>query len=48
MEAEGDLGDQLDARDAAVEAKFAHLEKEKDPKVEDALAALKRKVEGKE
>jgi phage shock protein A len=48
MEAEGDLTSSLDARDAAVEAKFAHLEKEKDPKVEDALAELKRKVDKKE
>ena len=44
MESEVDLGEQLDARDAATAAKFAHLE-EKDPKVEDALAELKRKME---
>ncbi len=45
MEAEGDLTAGTDGRDAAVEAKFARLEGP-DPKVEDALAELKRKLDG--
>jgi phage shock protein A len=44
MEAEGDVSAATDARDAAVEAKFARLQGP-DPKVEDALAELKRKVD---
>jgi phage shock protein A len=46
METEVSLTDSLDGRDAATAAKFARLEEEaKDPKVEDALAELKRKVD---
>jgi hypothetical protein len=40
-----ELTDSLDARDAATAAKFAHLEQQ-DPQVEDALAELKRKLDG--
>jgi phage shock protein A len=46
MEAENDLSAGSDARDASVAAKFAALEKQQgDPKVEDALAELKRKMQ---
>ncbi len=44
MEEEGQLTAGLDGKDAAIEAKFALLES-KDPQVEDALAALKRKMD---
>jgi phage shock protein A len=47
MESAGELTASLDGRDAAVEAKFARMEKEADPKVEDALAELKRKMDSK-
>jgi len=43
IEAEAELGESLEAREAATEAKFDRLEGG-DPKVEDALAALKRKL----
>jgi phage shock protein A len=46
MEAEGDASVGTDGRDAVVEAKFARLEgAQENPKVEDALAELKRKVD---
>jgi phage shock protein A len=46
LEAEQDLGAATDQRDAAVAAKFAALDqKQGDPKVEDALAELKRKMQ---
>jgi phage shock protein A len=44
MEAEASLGHTLDGKAAATEAKFRALEGP-DPEVEDALAALKRKME---
>jgi phage shock protein A len=45
LESEVELGSSLDARAAELEAKFASMEPEKDPKVEDALADLKRKLD---
>jgi phage shock protein A len=46
LETEASLSESLDARDAATEAKFASLEEEQgDPKIEDALAELKRKLD---
>jgi phage shock protein A len=46
IETEAQLGEDLDARDAVTEAKFARLEADQpDPKVEDALAELKRKMD---
>jgi phage shock protein A len=46
MEAEGDATAGTDARDAVVEAKFAKLEgAQANPKVEDALADLKRQLD---
>lgn len=44
MEAEANLNQSLDGKAAATEAKFLRLEGP-DPEVEDALAALKRKME---
>jgi phage shock protein A len=44
METEGDLTASTDGRDAALAAKFSHLEAE-NPQVEDALAELKRKMD---
>ncbi len=47
FENEVELTGQLDGKDLETEAKFRALEGErKDPKVEDELAALKRKLEG--
>ena len=47
FETEVDLTGQLDGKDLETEAKFRQLEGEKkDPKVEDELAALKRKLDG--
>jgi phage shock protein A len=46
LETEASLSESLDARDAATEAKFAKLEGARgDPKIEDALADLKRKID---
>lgn len=44
LETEAELGESLDAKDAATAAKFAKLD-QPDPKIEDALAELKRKME---
>lgn len=44
LETEVELGESLDARDVATAAKFARLEQQ-EPQVEDALAALKRKLD---
>lgn len=47
IEAEGELTAGTDARDAATEARFARLESQSsDPKVEDELAELKRRMRG--
>lgn len=47
MESEASLGESLDARDAATAAKFARLEQDHtDPKIEDELADLKRRLDG--
>jgi len=45
LETEGSLTESLDGRDAATEAKFSRLEQEGDPKIEDELAELKRKLD---
>lgn len=44
LETEAELGESLDAKDAATAAKFAKLD-QADPQIEDALADLKRKME---
>jgi phage shock protein A len=44
LETEAELGESLDAKDAATAAKFAKLD-QADPEIEDALADLKRKME---
>ena len=46
LETEASLSESLDAKDAATEAKFSKLKEEQgDPKIEDALQALKRKLD---
>ena len=46
MEETAEFSSSLDAREAATAAKFATLEKETgDPKIEDELAEMKRRLE---